>query len=1020
MKITEISIKRTVGTILVVIAVIILGIISIPDIPVSFWPEFVAPTLIVVSPYPGVAPAEIEEQIAKPLEESLSTIDGVDEIETTCMEGVCQVTVRFDWGIDFDEAKLKVQEHSNRARARFPREALEPQVLQVQDFLPPGIEFGFYSKTRSLNDIRDFVDNKLKNRFLRLKNVALVEITGGFEEQFLVEVNPDKLYAHQLTLQQISSVLASENMDLPAGKLSSSRNNYFVRTVGKFREVEDIENIIVAAPNGNPVYLKDIAAISFTNKERSTITRLNGDEVIGMALREKSGGNTVAMCDEAKAELAFIKNDIPPDIQVEVIRDQSLFIKTAIGNVVRNATIGAVLAGIIIFLFLGNLRNTIIIALSIPISIIATFVFIKQFGLSINTISLGGLALGVGMIVDSSVVVIENIFRYFQQNHGSNRYETVVNATAEVGTAVSSSTLTSIVVFLPMAFLSGLVATLLGELALTVVFALSISVIVALTIVPLLSFKLMKTQKNASVFSKITTGWQRLFDRLLSGYIPTLRFALRFRITTILLAGFLLVASFMLIAPRLNVEMLPAINQGEFIIDLNLPEGTRIEYTDQITKRIEKELKSHNEVAQIYSQVGIHSVKRELKSNAATITVNLKKEFEPVIHQFMEKTRQHWQKIPGTKVAVRQTDVTEGMKRQPIDVRVVGNDQKTLTQLGKQIRDVIKKTPGVVNLNTSFQEGLPNFSIRMNRTKAADLGVSGSQVAGTVRMALLGATATKLSSYGKEYDIKIAADSSRIQSINDLLDLPLTTMKGRVIPVRAVADVMLEQSPSQIKRFDQQRVVEIKGDVAGQPQRQVKAAIEKKMASLNLPPDYLITYGGQSRAIAASFRSLGIALIIAIFLVYVVMGSQFNSYIHPFTIAFTIPLASIGVLLGLFVFGASFSMNAFLGAIMLVGIVVNNGILLLDYINQLRAKGMEKTEAIVKGGATRLRPVLITSLTTVFGMLPIALGLGEGAESLQPLGAVVVGGLTTSTFLTLIVIPCVYSLLDKLTLKKQG
>ena len=1018
MKIAEISIKRPVGTVLIVIAVIILGFISIPDIPVSFWPEFVAPTLIVVSPYPGVAPEEIEEQIAKPLEEALSTIDGVDEIETTCMEGVCRVNVRFDWGIDFDEAKLKVQEHSRRARARFPREAQEPQVLQVQDFLPPGIEFGFHSRTRSLNDIRDFVESKMKNRFLRLKNIAIVEITGGFVQQFVVEINPDKLYAYQLTLQQISSVLTSENIDLPAGKLTGSHNNYFVRTVGKFRGIEDIENLIIAAPKGSPVYLKDIAAVSFTNKERSTITRLNGEELIGMALREKSGGNTVAMCDEAKAELAFIRNEIPPDIQVDIIRDQSLFIKTSINNVVRNATIGAVLAGIIIFLFLGNLRNTLIIALSIPISIVATFVLIKQFGLSINTISLGGLALGVGMIVDSSVVVIENIFRHLQENHGSNRYENVVNATAEVGTAVSSSTLTSIVVFLPMAFLSGLVATLLGELALTIVFALSISVIVALTIVPMLSFKLMKTQKGTSVFSKITGGWQRSFDRLLSGYIPTLRLALRFRIVTILLAGALLVASFMLIAPRLNVEMLPAINQGEFIIDLSLPEGTRIVFTDQITGKIEADLKNYPEVAQSYAVVGIHSVKRELKSNSATITVNLKKQFQPVIHQFMEKIRQRWQKLPGATIAVRQTDVTEGMKKQPIDVRVAGDNQQTLNRLGKQIRDEIAKIPGVVNLNTSFQERLADFDIRVNREKAADLGVSGSQIAGTVRMALLGTAVTKLSSYGKEYDIKVMVDNNRIRSINDLLDLPLTTMKGRVIPVRAVAGVTLEQSPSQIKRFDQQRVVEIKGDVAGRSQRQVKAAIEKKMATLNLPPDYLITYGGQSRAIAASFKSLGTALIIAIFLVYVVMGSQFNSYIHPFTIAFTIPLALIGVLLGLLVFGASFSMNAFLGGIMLVGIVVNNGILLLDYINQLRAKGMEKTAAIIKGGATRLRPVLITSLTTVFGMLPIALGLGEGAESLQPLGAVVVGGLTTSTFLTLIVIPCVYSLFDRLRITK--
>ncbi|MDZ7400750.1 MAG: efflux RND transporter permease subunit [candidate division KSB1 bacterium] len=1018
MKIAELSIKRRVGTILITLSVVVIGLLSIPNIPVSFWPEFVAPSLIIIAPYPGVAPLEVEEQIAKPLEEELSTIDGVEELETTCMEGMCQVLVRFGWGIDFDDAKLKVQERTNKARSRFPREALEPRVLQVQDFLPPGIELGFNSDQRDLNEVRDYVETKLKNRFLRLENVATVQTFGGYEQQVAVKVDPDRLYAYGLTLGQVTAALASENLNVPAGKIQSELRNYFIRIVGKFSEVEDIENIIVAANNGVLIYLKDIAQVTLENKEQLSVTRLNGKLLIGLAIREKSGGNTVAMCDEVKEELKTIKKILPQDIQVTIIRDQSLFIKKSIQNVLNNAAIGALLASIVLLIFLGSFRNTLIIMLSIPISIIATFFLIDWFGLTINTISLGGLALGVGMIVDASVVVIENIFRNLRERRGEDRFTTVVNATSEVASAITSSTLTSVVVFFPLAFLVGLFAVLLGELALTIVFALSISVIVALTIVPLLSFRLMKIELGTSRLGFVVRAWQNFFERLTQTYRASLRWALGHRLLTIFLAVLVLVLSIAIFPRLLDVELLPSINQGEFRVELTLAEGTRLEFTDAISQKVESEILQRTEVDQVYSVIGVASARGDLKSNFAAITVNLKPQFVPQIQSIMEDIRNRYSSLVGTKVVVRQIEVTEGMKQMPVNVRIAGDDLAVLEEIGARATNIVKEVPGVVNLTSSLAEGLSEFSIRINRLKAADLGLSNSQIAGAVRLAVLGSAATRLSSFGKEYDITVSADASKIKDVNELLDLPLTTMKGSIVPLRAVAEVSLERAPSEIKRFDQQRVIEIKADVAGRNQRQVVAEVRNKLASLNLPSDYFITYGGQSRAIADSFKSLLTALVIAIFLVYVVMGTQFNSFLHPFTIAMTIPLALIGVFLGLFIFGAALSMNALLGSIMLVGIVVNNGILLIDFILQLRAKGMSKDEAIIEAGTLRLRPILITSLTTIFGMIPIALGLGEGGEALQPLGAVVIGGLTTSTFLTLLVIPCVYSLVDRLS--RQG
>ncbi|MCI0514575.1 efflux RND transporter permease subunit, partial [candidate division KSB1 bacterium] len=583
--------------------------------------------------------------------------------------------------------------------------------------------------------------------------------------------------------------------------------------------------------------------------------------------------------------------------------------------------------------------------------------------------------------------------------------------------AVSASNLTSIVVFLPLAFLVGLFAVLLGELALTVVFSLSISVVVALTVVPALSHRLMDIDEKTN---RLIQTWQKIYDYLVLMYQGTLKWALRHRFLTILIVTGVMLASIIGLGPKLDVELLPSINEGEFRIELLLPESTQLNVTDKICQDIETELKSRPEITQVYTVVGVLSVRGELKPNTATMTIGLKPEFLPERDQVMASIRKRWNTLPGARVVVRQTDATEGMRRAAINVRIAGDDLNVLAELGEKALKIVEDHPNAVNVISSLQEGLYEFGIRIDRFKASDLGLSFNQIASTIRIANAGLTVTRLSAFGDEFDISLRIDKEKIKSVDKLLDLPLKTMKGEIVPLRAVAEISLERGPSEIKRLDQQRLVEINADVAGASQREVVAAIQKAARQIQLPPNYYVSFGGSARAIMDSFVSLMIALVIAIFLVYVVMGAQFNSFVHPFTIAFTIPLALIGVVIGLFIFGAAISMNALLGMIMLVGIVVNNGILLIDYIIQLRESGLNLNEAIVEGGTTRLRPVLITALTTIFGMLPIAFGFGEGGEALQPLGAVVVGGLLTSTFLTLIVIPVVYSIFDRSKSKGQA
>lgn len=1008
MNLAKISINRGVAVFLISITAAVMGFISLPQLPISFWPEFVAPTLIVVAPYPGVGPLEIEETIAKVLEEEYSSLEGIEDIETFCFEGLCRINVRFKWGYDFDEAKRNVIEKTNKARPRLPREALDPTVLQVQDFIPPGIELAFYSDKRSLSEVKDYVDKYLKNKFLRLENVASVQLFGGDEFEVVIELNPDKMNSYGVSLSEVQQALSAENFNLPGGKFESLYKNFNLRAYGKFQSVSDIENTVVANKKGVPILLKQIASVGYKVKEKNEIARLNKREIIGVSIREKSGGNTVAMVDEVLNELKYIEKYKPEDIKIEIIRDQSDFIRKSIRAVLNNAAIGACLAAIIIILFLGNLRNALIIIISIPLSIIASFVLIKQFGLSINTISLGGLALGVGMIVDASIVVLENIFRILKEKKFADKKEAVIAASSEVQGAVISSTLTSIVVFLPMAFLTGLFAVLLGELALTIVFALSLSIIVSLTVVPALSFKLMQTNSRGKL-SFLFDIWDYLFERTSYLYKKTLAFCLKFRLlslTFILLSVAIL--SFLFLK-GIDVEMLPSISENEFQIGLTLPAGTKLEKTDEIVKRLEAYLSKDERIEKFYSVVGRTLTIQDLKSSEAYIIVRLKKEYSKQMDDVILKIRKDNEDIVGANLIVEKITATQGMQTDPINVRIEGDDLEILKEYANILYEKIKMIPGAVNVKSSAREILPEYQLHVDKEIASKYGLNYAIIAQNVKTAFQGSRISRLSSFGKEYDIILKFDDNFIRDMEDLQNLLIYTPKGERISLRQIAKISFEEGPTELKRFDQIRAIEIKGAVAGRKTKDVRADINKIISEIKLPAGYNIKQGGENRSIAESFRTLSIALVIAIFLVYVVMASQFNSFIQPFIIAMTMPLSIAGALGGLYFFNATLSMNAFLGFIMLAGVVVNNGILLVDFINQRRESGMPARDAIIEGSVLRLRPVLMTTLTTVFGMFPIAMGFGEGGEALKPLGAAVLGGLLSSTFLTLIAVPIVYS-----------
>lgn len=1017
MKLSRVCIRNPVGTSFFMLTVAVLGLLAIRELPIAYWPKASPPFLVLQTAYPGVAPEDIEEEVTKPLERVVSTVDNLYEVESSSIEGMSQLVLRFNWGTDIATVKRDVREKIDGARRLLPRDAEPTAILALDVLLPAPMEIAVSSDRYSQGDVRAILRDKIANRLLRLGNVAAVDIRGGRNKVVRIEADPDKLLSLGIPLATVERVVAAENVNQPGGTLLSGSKDLILRTFNQYNSLQEIRDVIVARRGETPVHVGDIATVRLVDDEEIGIARINGVPALAMSIRQTSGGNTVALVDEVNHELARIRHDFP-DLRFQVIKDDSDFIRKAIRSVSTNVLLGALVASFLIYLFLGSVRNTLIIVLSIPVSLFATFIAMRSLGLTINTISLGGLALGVGMIVDASVVVLENIFYRLSVGGGNDRIETTANAVSEVGLAITASVLTSIVVFLPLAFTRGLVVFLLGELSLTVVFALTFSLLVSLTLIPMLSHKIMATKPPRFFLPRL---WSGMIDLLVRVYRPvvtlTAKTPLRALITLVLVT--LSMAVPILLVRNIDVELVPPMDQGEFRLDLELPRGTSLPATSGIAADIEQRLLSMPEVAQVYSVVGLTAFYNQPQSHIAFMDVKLRRDERgrriDDTQAVLAEARRMLKGYPDAQIRLRLISVTEGMIKQAVDVRVLGPDLDTLRTLGAELVDSLRSMPGVVNVRENLGGGKPELVLRVNRDEASAWGLSPAEIASRVRIAVKGRAVTRYSAAdGNLYDVVVTLPAGAVRHRDDLSNLPLQTPSGTVIPLKAVVDFQERPSPAEIRRVDQERFIAVTGDVAGGAiQRDVRSRIEEFKRRFTLPREYRWKRAEISRAITESFQSLGVALLLAVFLVYVVMAAQFNSVWQPLVIASAIPFSLFGAVLGLLVFGAVININSFLGFIMLSGIVVNNGILLVDFINKGRREmGLGRFDAIREAGVRRLRPILMTSLTTIAGMLFIALGLGEGSETLVPLSAVVIGGLAMSTALTLVVVPSIYTLFD--------
>ena len=1027
------------------IALIMIGIISYQGLGLDLLPDMSFPISAIMISYPGVAPEEIETLITIPLEEAVSTMNQIDTINSYSQEGSSVILLSFQWGTDMDIVSLEIREKIDMVKSILPDDASDPIVFKADPSMMPMMVMGMGSELYALDELEKYAQDIVKPRLERLEGIAQASVGGGLEREILVSLNSEKIRSNRITLDQVVMSLRSENINLPAGTVRDGNIDLLVRTLGRFESIEDINNVVITNAQGRQIYLRDIAQITDTFKEQESINYINGLPSVSFSIQKESGANTVIVANRVNRELESIEKLLPGDIRLINIYDSSEFIKKTVEEVTNTLLIGAVLAILVLYIFLRSLSSTISIGLAIPISVISTFTLFYFADLTLNMMTLGGLALGIGMMVDNGIVVSENIYRH--RELGEDAMLASEKGANEVSQAITASTLTTISVFLPVAYVSGIAGELFKSMGLTITFSLLMSLFVALTLIPMLSSKLIRRklkqseplagnsskkdsdaagEKNDNK-NKIETvsvsGRGRLFNFILRAYGSLIKGALRYRGVVVILAVVILVISFLLIS-IVGTEFFPSLDQGSFNVNITLPVGTNLDVTSGIVEEIEEITSTIPEVKDIFTSIGggggMGMGMGGSSSNSGSLMVTLieQAQRERGIKEIVADLRNRIGDYPDTKINISEQDLSfSGTSGSPLSLKITGDSIEELDYTAQIIIDLLGEVEGVYDLQSSLEEVRPELHISIDREKANLYGLSAGQIATNIQDAVLGKVASHYQESGDQFDIRVRLDKEDLDNVQQLENLYISSGYGLQIPLKEIATVVSGVGPQRITRENQQRQVTVTGNISGRFLGDIVQEAQEKLSNVILPEGYNYTFAGEHQEMMESFQSLFFALIISIFLVYMIIAAQFESLLFPFAVILSVPFALIGVILALFLAGTSFNVLSFIGLIMLAGIVVNNAIVLIDYINQLRKSGIERNEAIIQGGKVRLRPILMTTLTTILAMLPMAIASGEGAEMRTPIAVTIIGGLTSSTFLTLIVVPIFYTYLDDLAKK---
>jgi HAE1 family hydrophobic/amphiphilic exporter-1 len=1026
MKIPEFSVNRKVTTAMLAMILVVLGSLAFTRLGLDLFPDLEFPTVSVITIYSGASSEDIENTVTRPLEQVINSVSRVKKVNSITSEGYSVIMVEFEWGTNLDFAAQDIRDQIGLYESYLPEDVSDPLVVKFSFAMWP-VLFGGITADRPTVELKEMIEDEVAPRLERIDGVASVQVFSTEVREILVDINRGALESRNLSLDQVLVALRLENLNLPAGHVIERHADILVRTIGEFESIEDIRNTAVGATQGGqPIYLSDIADVSDGLKETRYISRIQREKGVIYMVSKRSGANTVITVEAVKKELARIQETLPPDVQFFPFMDQSDMIKQVIRRTGNNALVGGILAIFFIFIFLRNWRPTLTIGLAIPLSIITTFIALYAAGYTLNLLTMGGLALGIGMLVDNAVVVIENIFRHIEE--GVEKNEAAKKGASEVGMAITASTLTTIAVFFPMIFAQGITGKLTRGLALAIAFSLFASLFVALTIVPLVASLLFKA--NGSPGTKDNRKRTQQFVKARDFYRKTLQKALQKR--KFVLAGVLgfFLLSFVLM-PFLGTEFMPAMDRDMLILRVKMPVGTSLEETNRAVTMAEELLSAQPEVTVVSAQVGSAAEEDPQDtasgfSNAGThegiLWVGLIKQTERDLSdlEIMERIRGKLPKLKNVKFeAMDMGQMMSGGSQFPVEIKVFGKDLGLLRDIADDLVDRIADVEGLRDVAHSMSEGKPEYHIRINREKASRMGLMVSQLANTVQTASLGKVATRYREGNEEVDIRVRFDKRYRDTLEDIKDIPVVTPNNSTIRLDQVATITRGEGPIQITRENQARQVSISANIAGRDLGSVVRDIKARITGIEkgLPSGYFIEFGGQYEDMQEAFIIMAGAFLLASLLVYMIMASQFESFKHPLVIMFTIPLALIGVVLALLITGKPVSLPILIGFIMLGGIAVNNGIVMVDYMNQLKRKGVDRKEAILQASSVRLRPVLITALTTILGMLPMAIDSSQGSEMRAPMAITVIGGLVATTFLTLYVIPIIYSLFDRVSFK---
>lgn len=1034
MNLPELSVRRPITTIMLFMAIMIIGFVSFERLPIDLFPEIEPPVISVLTQYPGASAQDVELNVTKKLESGLSSVTNLKKISSTSIDNISVVSLEFEYGTNLDEASNDIRSALEFTKRNLPDDAEDPVIFKFSTNIFP-IMFIAVQANESYIGLNKLVENEILDPLKRVSGVGTVQAYGGPVRQILVSVDEKKLEAYNISVDQIGQVLQAENINLPSGSIKMGDMEYNIRVPGEFYDANEMKNVVVGSQNGKIIYLKDVADVKDSLKDRTVNVRLQGDKGLQIIVQKQSGANTVQVVKDVKAKLEQLKKNLPSDVKINIIQDSSQFIIQSVGNLTEAVLLGGLFVIIVILVFLRQWRATIIIVLTLPVSLIGAFIYLYFSGNTINIISLSSLSIAVGLVVDDAIVILENISHHVER--GARPREAAVFGSSEVGLAVAAATFTIVAVFFPLVFISGIAGILFNQLGFLVTVMILVSLLAALTLIPMLSSQLLVAKKNEKpiknpLLKKIDSFLAKMLDALDDFYKGILEWALDHKKSVIVIALVIFISSLFLVS-KLGTEFMPKSDSSQFQLTLELEPGKRLEETVEYVKKVEDIIqKDFPEVIYVSARSGVNDqgfssilFGQSEGANIASFQFRTSKmnERKRSIFDMADALRKELKPLVGIKSLSINTAgagaFLTGATGAPVEVDIIGPDLDESYKVANKIKDYMANLKGTRDVRIDIGDPRPELQVILQRDKMALSGLNTSIVGNTLRNSYYGLTPTKFRELGDEYDVFVSLPPDKKNNISDIENIPIKTLLGTTVRLKDVGTIVQAYSPPTIKRKEQERVIAVLSDISGRSLGDVATDIKQFASKLELPPSTTIDYAGQIEQQGDTFQDLMLLLILSVILVYMVMAAQFESLLDPFIIMFSIPFAFTGVFIGLFVTGIPFSVIAFLGSIMLVGIVVKNAIVLVDYTNIIRARGVALREAIVFSGRNRLRPVLMTTLTTLLGLLPLAISRGDGSEIWRPLGISTIGGLFFSTLITLVLVPVLYSVFETRIKKKK-